>query len=440
MKQKSIFEIVLMVVFFFFIAYAVLGFAGIAPLPGGGKDEENIYLGSVVIWGTAPSVAISDVIEAAGFEKKVKVSYVQKNTATFDRDLTEALANGVGPDIVLLSEDLILRYQNRIQPIPYATLPIDRFKALFIQEAELYLGNDGIAALPLTVDPMVMYWNRDLFSSAGIINPPTSWSQFIDEVVPKITMVDYGAKIKRSAIAFGEFDNVTHAKDIISLLILQAGNPIILVGADGALEVVLEERFGYDVVPAQEALKYYTQFSDPSQDVYSWNRSLPLSESAFLSSDLAVYFGYASEYKEMKRKNPHLNFDVADMPQREVGAKQKITFGKMRGLSVLKATKNPNAAFAAVMLMSGPDFISTVSRLMGVPPARKDLLSKKPEQENALFYQLALQSRAWLDPLPETTSAIFRGMTEDILSKRANFADTIETAARKLENALRIKR
>jgi hypothetical protein len=35
---------------------------------------------------------------------------------------------------------------------------------------------------------------------------------------------------------------------------------------------------------------------------YSWNRSLPNSSDAFANGDLAIYFGFASEYAKMKEK------------------------------------------------------------------------------------------------------------------------------------------
>jgi len=438
MKNRSPFELGLMIFFICMVGVALLGFAGIIPLPGGdsGQDPQDAYLGTVTMWGTLPKSAVSNAIEAGKFKKRVGIKYSQKSPVTFDKELTEALSNGVGPDMILLPQDLIYRNRRRISPLPYTSMSAGTFRGRFIQEAELYLGAKGILAMPLTVDPIVMYWNHDLFSSAGIIDPPTTWSQFIDEIIPKITIVDYGAKVKRSGIAFGEFDNVTHAKDIISLLIMQAGNPIVTLNANSTPSVVLASKFDYDVVPAEEALQYYTQFSNPSQDVYSWNRTLPSSEAAFLAGDLAVYFGYASEYEELQRKNPHLNFGIASVPQRDANAKQKITFGRMQGVSVLNVSKHKKVAFAAMVLMSNPQFISTLSESLGLPPVRKDLLAKKQDVEKAVSYQMALQARAWLDPQPDTTDDIFRQMVEDIVSKRTSVSGAISAATAKLQRAL----
>ena len=53
------------------------------------------------------------------------------------------------------------------------------FKNTYIEEGELYLAANGILGLPITVDPMVMYWNRDIFSSAAIAAPPSYWDEFL---------------------------------------------------------------------------------------------------------------------------------------------------------------------------------------------------------------------------------------------------------------------
>lgn len=36
---------------------------------------------------------------------------------------------------------------------------------------------DSIIAFPLTIDPLVMYWNRDILSNAGIVKPPAYWDE-----------------------------------------------------------------------------------------------------------------------------------------------------------------------------------------------------------------------------------------------------------------------
>ena len=107
-------------------------------------------------------------------------------------------------------------------------------------------------------------------------------------------------------------------------------------------------------------LRFYTEFSNPSKTVYSWNRSLPSSRDMFARGGLAVYFGYGGEITGLREKNPHLNFDIAPVPQIRDRRTQK-TFGRMTALAVAKNSSNVETAFAVAYALTG----ATVSRQIG---------------------------------------------------------------------------
>jgi ABC-type glycerol-3-phosphate transport system substrate-binding protein len=123
---------------------------------------------NISVWGTLSDEFFQNFADKYFTENDLKnysVDYMEKDSATFDQELVEAIASGVGPDAIVLPDDLIVRYSNKIFPIPYATLPEISFKDSYIQQAELYLNPSGIMALPLAIDPLVMYWNRDIFNN-----------------------------------------------------------------------------------------------------------------------------------------------------------------------------------------------------------------------------------------------------------------------------------
>ena len=76
-----------------------------------------------------------------------------------------------------MAQDGIVRNQDKIIEIPYDTISGRDFKNTFIEEGEMYLTENGVLGLPFTIDPMVMYWNRDIFQSVGIANPPEFWDE-----------------------------------------------------------------------------------------------------------------------------------------------------------------------------------------------------------------------------------------------------------------------
>lgn len=428
------FQVALLAVCAFLGLLAVLVFSGIVPLPGAAQD---VYGGEVVLWGTLPSEQLGQFL--ADFNsvngEQFALVYVQKNSASFENELVSALASGKGPDLVLFPHDLLVRQADKLYPIPYTSITERDFKDTYIDEGELYMGRSGTAALPLYVDPLVMYWNRDLFSSNGIAEPPKVWEQF-PALPEKLTVRDSRGNITQSAVGLGGVRNILWSKDILATLLMQVGDFIVARTQDGEIEAVLGG--GVDSrSSAPAAVRFYTEFSNPSKTSYSWNSALPNSKTAFESGILAIYFGHASEYESIKQKNPHLNFDVAPMPQRE-NSPRKITFGRMYGVGVLAASKNLNTAFTAAYILASAENSRALSLLVNLPSARRAIVGEAVENPALdVFNRSALISRGWLDPSPSETDVVFADMIESVIINKATEEQAVSDASRRLDSLLR---
>ncbi len=135
---------------------------------------------------------------------------------------------------------------------------------------------------------MVMYYNLDMLQSAGIALPPKTWDG-VTALVPSLTIRDNTTNaVQKSTVALGTYNNINHAKDIIALLVLQTGNPIVS-DSGGQLTTVLGNGSGSGAgVLSKAALEYYMSFSDPAKPTYSWNKSRADSRTAFIQGDLAL--------------------------------------------------------------------------------------------------------------------------------------------------------
>ena len=431
MKNSKLFQYVFIGCFVFFIIVGAILFS---TYKSSNTSVTNI---NITMWGTIPADSFTTFVSHYFSQANLKytVNYVQKDPSTFDQSLVEALASGVGPDAIILPEDLIVRYSNKIYPIPYAVLPELTFKQTFIQEGEMYLNGTGALALPLAVDPLVMYWNRDTFNKAGVTKPPVTWAQ-IAGLVPKMTSLDQSANVLSSTVALGEYRNVTDAEEILSALLMQAGSPIVTVNSDGSLQSALKEDYGLKTSPAIAALQFYTNFSNPSQPQYSWNRSLVSSRDAFANGDLAIYFGLASEYTAIQNKNPNLNFDVALLPQ-VANAKVYSTFGHMLGLAIMKNSANPAGTYTVLSALASAEAVPYWSDLLNIPSARRDILSQAQKSAvKTVFNQSAIMSKAWLDPNSANTNQIFQNMVESYTTGRSGIEEAIGTASDQLDSLL----
>lgn len=392
--------------------------------------------GPVALWGTVDSQVMNTLISSIRkTNQDFTVSYTEIREESFDQALLEGIAGGRGPDAIILPHELIMRHRDKVIPISYQNFGERDFRNTYIEGGEIFMFSNGILGLPLLADPMVMYWNRDMFSSAGIAQPPREWEELFS-LSTLLTERSQSGGVTRSTVAFGEYQNVTHAKDMLATLLIQAGNPIVS-SRNGALVSTLPFAFNTTPIPAQAALVFYTDFADPVKPIYSWNRALPNDRTAFLSGDLALYFGFASELPLIRAQNPNLNFDVARMPQPRT-AEVIQTYGDMYAVSVLQSAANAGGAFSALNILAGAAVAQEVGASTSFTPARRDVIAQSPgDLYKRVFYESALTIRTWLDPDPRVTGGIFRDMIESVTTGRSTVGVAIQNAHAKLQSAIR---
>jgi multiple sugar transport system substrate-binding protein len=410
--KMSNFQLILLVVFGFFILLGVGVFAAFGGLLGGKS------LGPVTIWGTLDSNEMNDILTTLRQSDKTfaTVKYVQKDAKTYDSQLLDAMASGTGPDLFFVNQDELASFQNKITPVPYSAYSQAEFVNSFIDEGQIFLTPQGALAMPLLVDPLVMYWNRDLFASAGIAQAPQYWNDFIN-IAPKLTSLDANSNVQKSAVALGTWKNVDHAKEILSTLFMQAGDSIVVRDQNGnPMPVLGQTPQNAPSNPAESALRFYTEFANPSKTTYSWNNGLPESVQAFTSGTLGAYFGFASEYAQLAARNPNLSFAVAVVPQLQ-GNTSRVTFGEMTGVAIARTAANPQGALTVAEHLTGQAAISALAGKIFLPPVRRDVVvDTSSNAAAATFVQSSLIARAWLDPAPTQSDAIFQNMIEEVLS------------------------
>ena len=211
--KTSKFQIIFISIFVVFIVIGVVLFATYK------GNTNQVQLPPIVVWGTFPEDIFNGYIQQINNTRNapLTVNYVKKTESNFDKDFIETLARGEGPDVILIPQDMILRHSDKVVPIPYSLLPERNFRDTYIEQGESYLTPGGISGLPFIVDPIVMYWNRDLYTNAGIASYPKTWEDF-PNLINKLNVKDVNSNIRRSAIAMGDFTNITNAREILSSL------------------------------------------------------------------------------------------------------------------------------------------------------------------------------------------------------------------------------
>lgn len=425
------FQIALLGVFALFALIGLLYFAFFEGTLTG--EEQRTYGESVEIWGTFDDAAVRQVINTIrrdddDFEV---VRYTEKDARTFDTELLNAIAEERAPDLIVLPSDSIVTHRAKLLPLSFEAIPQRTYLDTHVDGAEIYLFSNGVYGLPFAVDPLVMYWNRDLFSSNGLANPPSTWSQLTTQALPAITDVTSSLDVLQSVVSFGEFSNVVNAKPTLSLLLLQAGTDIV-TEQEGRYTVTLGLSGNNASPPADAALSFYTQFSNPSSVNYSWNRSLQSDRLQFLGGDLALYFGYGSEYRDLQNANPNLNMDIREVPQ-SAGVSVRRGHGRFFAFAIPRASDNPNGAYRAAQVLTSAQNAKFLSEVLALAPVHRSTIGEGTgDPYRTVLYQSALIARDWLDPDPTGSATVFRTMVEDITSGRKRVSQAVNDAAGRL--------
>ncbi len=384
----------------------------------------------ITVWGTMPAAPFNALLKNFADQKNdLKISYVQKSPDTIYNDTIEAIASGISPDVLLVSQDLLHPFLSKLTIVPFSAFSQTDYKNNFVEGANIFLQGGGITAVPFAVDPLMLYWNKDLFANAGLAVAPQSWSEF-PMLAEKLTKTENISDITQSAVSFGGYANVNNAKAILSTLFFQTGNPITTLTNTGYASAI----GGFPSVSVP--LNFYTEYSNPKKSVYSWNDSMPSSKKAFLSEQLATYFGFNSEKNTLQATNPNLNFDVAFMPQ-AADAKNKVTFGNIYGFAFLKTSSNFSVALPRIFQLIGTDSIKAFSENSDFAPIRRDVIAAGPtDPSKKIFYDSALIAKSFWDPNPSASDEVFKNMIEDISSGRLDIGKSIEKGNNALNNLL----
>lgn len=432
--KQSIFQIVLLFVFGF------LAVGGVIVLALYQTDSDSIVITPVTIWGPpwtgelSPQAALRGLADTSNvFEK---VTYVEKNPQSLGAEVLTAIARGNAPDMVIIDQDNFLSLQDILQPIPYEAVPMRTFRSTFAEGAELFTNDNGVYAIPLSVDPLILFWNRDLFTNAAIAQVPQDWDTFV-RVVPRLANIEGGSTLTQAGVAFGEYDNVLHANEILSALMFQLGNPVVRYTGNEYQSVLSSgiEDASDDVT---KAVQFYTDFANPIKQVYSWNKTFSRSREAFAANRVALYAGFASEVPTLYKINPNLNFDVSLWPQSSVRT-NTVTYGKVYGIARLSATRNQARAQGVMTSLGSRNAATLWRQVTALPSARRDLLNGAPDDPfEDVLVRSVIMARSWPEPVGggTATDEIFRDMINSIVSGAQTPGAAVTVADEDLEALL----
>jgi ABC-type glycerol-3-phosphate transport system substrate-binding protein len=389
------------------------------------------------LWGVFPDHKIAPIISQFNTEAKdYRVQYEYVSEEKFNQKLLEALASGTGPDMILAPYQIILSQRERIAPFPITSVPEKIFKDTFVDGASLFFTPNGALAFPVTIDPMVLFYNRQMLSKHGIVNPPQYWDE-VASLTETLT-IRQKAQFIESSIALGSPMSL-YTKDILMAIVGQLGQTPVIVSyrPDGTITHTIyantptTEDVNSVVYPLASAARFVTQFSDPALPTYTWNDSLGRADDRFVAEKLAMYIGYYGEYASLRERNPRGEFEMTYLPQTR-GYTTFVTGMRMYGIATLKTTRNPQVSFTVQSQLSGGGISQNISAVAGGVSAIRQYATT--QGIDPVIAKSMLVARGWSDSHQEESTSFISAMVSDIINRRYGVNDAVEMFVSRLRD------
>lgn len=356
--------------------------------------------------------------------KNVSFEYRTLRFEEYQDELLRAFAEGTGPDIFSIHNTWIGEYEPLILPLPTTlTIPYSEVRGTLKKETVVTLREepsitqrqlradyvDAVAAdvirsyqpnareeavdrifgLPLSVDTLALFYNTDLFNTAGIAEPPKTWTQFQEDVA-KLTTVGPNNAVVQSGAAIGGSRNVERSFDVLSLLMMQNGTE--MTDARGSATFASEADDGS--IPGADAVRFYAEFASPLKDVYTWNAEQPGSFDAFTSGKTAMFLGYSYHLPLIRARAPKLNFAVSAVPQIADG--RTVNYANYWVETVAKSTPSANWAWDFIQFAADADQVGSYLEAANKPTALRSLINAQIEDDDlSVFAGQLLTSKSW---------------------------------------------
>lgn len=376
----------------------------------------------------------------SSFQKRypyIQLNYIAKQGSDYRNELLNAFAEDKAPDIFMVKNSWIPYYEN-INRIYALDLGKDEDLNLFdleqnyaqIAREEILKGNK-LFGIPLYIDTLALYYNKDVFNYYNIALAPSTWEELLD-TIPRLRRINKQGQITRAAIALGSPYNVNWNFDIISVLTMQYGSNMVDKAEKEATFYHWIDHNGKEIIPAEESLKFYTQFVNPYSPYYTWNDNFRDSVEAFSKGETVMMIGYNQDQKIIKKYNPNLNYGIASLPQ--FTDSSKVNYGNAVSFVVSKESEHPRECWQFLKFLAQKNVAEFYYLQTKNPPARLDLIQKYINEPGAgIFIRQILTSKNWYQYDFWEITKIFQEMIEDVTYKGKSPKEAVITASNKIK-------
>ena len=418
------------------------------------------------VW-DGPDAFAETIAKYNQLHSNITINYKKLRYSEYEQELLEAWAEDRGPDIFSIHNTWVKKYQSKITPMPptitmaypvvkgkmrkeivpeiRATKSIslkdikDKFVDVVYDDAVIKVeGQEQVFGLPLFMDTLAMYYNKDLLNNANITIPPTCWNREFQQNVKKLTRQNTKGEIIQSGAALAGSNNIERYSDILAVLMMQNGAVMMNQRGSVMFNQIPPALSGQKYNPGMEALRFYTDFANPAKEVYCWNNNMDNSLDMFTQGKLALMFGYAYHLPQIRAQGPKLNFSIAQLPQIE-DSRQIINFANYWIETVSKKSQHSDESWDFIQFISRAENVKSYLEKVNKPTALRSLIEEQLDDiDIGVFADQVLTAKSWYrgaDAL--AAEKIIGEMINDVATGKEEIDSAINTGASRVQQTVK---
>lgn len=275
--------------------------------------------------------------------------------------------------------------------------------------------NNKYYGLPFYNNCLALFYNKDLFKEAGIVQPPTNWDE-LKEDAAKLTKGD----VKGLAVCAAKLDDTTFQ---FMPFLWQAG----------------ADYDKLDTPEAREALNLWTDLYKKgymSKEILNQNQA-DMSRSQFQTGKVGMMVNGPWIIANIKKETPNLNFGVAKLPKNKYEASAIGGYN----MSIVKG-KNADAAWTFMKFLMSAENVEYYNKNAGYIPPRKDVVDKSDYWKNDPVLSVFAEQMETARPRgphpkwPEISTTII-DMVQQALTSTKSVDDALKDASSKIEQIIK---
>jgi multiple sugar transport system substrate-binding protein len=356
----------------------------------------------------------------------------QANPADYYTKLQTMIAGNTAPDLMWLSQEYVANFADNgaimditDQVAALSDMPAAQLDDYYPGSIAVAKYNDRLYGLPWIAQPVVLYYNPEMFEAAGIAPPDESWTwDTFQDAAKQLTIKDESGNITQYGTAFNGWPP-------IHMFIWQAGGEVISPDLQSS---------PVDSPEAIEGAQFYADI------IYNPEYAVPeevIAEQGFgemvKAGKVAMFFGGSGDDLDYAYQNDPANarMMMALVPK---GPKDRTTFAWTAITAVSSQTENPDLAVKAMValtdgihhwkVLAPRKSLATVDVIAAAVPGK--------EESAPVILQAAESMRSFnIIPRHAEWDTIFWEQFQDLLFHDKGSAAELAAAARpKLEELL----